>query len=325
MNVRRRFAIAATAAVWGLLSLSAAHAQPWPAKPLRIVVPFGPGSGTDAGTRLLAQHLSTALGQQVVVENRPGANGSIAAQAVARSAPDGYTLLMGTNSTHGANPGLFRTLPYDPAKDFVPVTMVGTFPSMLVVHPSVPARTVAELRAHAKANPGALTYASGNASSLIMAERFKRDAGVDVLKVQYPSNPPGLLDVAGGRVSMMFPDVASALPQVRSGAVRALAVVSLGGRTSLAPDLPTMPEAGMPGFEFVGWIGLFAPAGTPQPVVDRIAAETAKVLAVPEVRQRLEAIGAEARTMGPAEFRAHVDGELQAVPKLLREIGVQPE
>ena len=260
-----------------------------------------------------------------VVENRPGANGSIAAQAVARSPADGYPLLMGTHSTDGAHPGLFKSLPYDPAKDFVPVTMVGIFPSMRVVHPSVPVRTVAELRAYAKANPGTLSHATGSASSLIMAERFKRDAGVDVLQVKYPSNPPGLLDVVGGRVSMMFPDIASALAQVRSGAVRPLAVVSLGGRSTLAPDLPTMPEAGMAGFEFVGWIGLIAPAGTPAPVVERIAAETGKVLAMPEVKSRLEAIGAEARTMGPSDFRTCVDGELESTPKLLRAVGVQPE
>ena len=327
MSARRPLVAMIVALTAGVLSIPGiADAQPsWPQKPPRIVVPFGPGSGTDAGTRLLAQHLSTALGQSVIVENRPGANGSIAASAVARSAPDGYTLLMGTNSTHGANPGLFKTLPYDPGKDFVPVTMVGVFPSMLVVHPSVPAKSVAELRAHAKAHPTSLSYASGNASSLIMAERFKRDAGVEVLKVQYPSNPPGLLDVAAGRVSMMFADIASALPQVRAGAVRPLAAVSLGGRSPLAPDLPTMPEAGMPGFEFVGWIGLFAPAGTPPAVIERIAAETARALALPEVKSRLESIGAEARSMGPVEFRAHVERELQDVPRQLREIGVMPE
>ena len=327
MSARRPLVAMIVALTAGVLSIPGiADAQPsWPQKPPRIVVPFGPGSGTDAGTRLLAQHLSTALGQSVIVENRPGANGSIAASAVARSAPDGYTLLMGTNSTHGANPGLFKTLPYDPGKDFVPVTMVGVFPSMLVVHPSVPAKSVAELRAHAKAHPTSLSYASGNASSLIMAERFKRDAGVEVLKVQYPSNPPGLLDVAAGRVSMMFADIASALPQVRAGAVRPLAAVSLGGRSPLAPDLPTMPEAGMPGVEFVGWFGRFAPAGTPPAVIERIAAETARALALPEVKSRLESIGAEARSMGPVEFRAHVERELQDVPRQLREIGVMPE
>jgi tripartite-type tricarboxylate transporter receptor subunit TctC len=302
-----------------------AAAQPWPTKPVRIVVPFGPGSGTDVGTRLLAQHLSAGLGQPIVVENRAGASGSVAAQAVARAPADGYTMLMGTNSTHGANPGLFRQLPYDPARDFVPVASVGLFAALLVVHPSVPAKTVPELVAHAKANPDALAYAAGSSSSLMMAERFKREAGVSATRVQYPGNPPAVLDVVGGRVQLMFADMATAMPHVRSGALRPLASMTLGGRSALAPELPEIAETGLPNFHIVGWIGLFAPAGTPQPIVDRMAAELAKALAVPEVVQRLGQIGAEPKFMGPAEFRTFVDAELLRLPRMLREIGVQPE
>lgn len=316
------------AALMALMALAPAAqaADAWPSQPIRIVVPFGPGSGTDNATRVLAQHLQAALKQTVTVENRAGANGSIAAVAVAHAAPDGNTWLMGTNSTHGANPGLMAKLGYDPAKDFMPVGLVATFSSLLVVHPSLPVKTAAELVAYAKANPKALSFASGNTSSLIMGEMFARRSGIEMLRVPYTSNPAGLTDVMAGRVQVMFPDIASSQAHVKSGALRALGAVTFGGRSPLMPELPTVAEAAsLPDFNFIGWIGLFAPQGTPEAAIKRLADETEKILALPEVRQQLLQLGAETRWMGPAEFQPFVRSELTRLPRLLQEIGVQPQ
>ena len=300
-------------------------ADVYPSRPVRIVVPFGPGSGTDIATRLVAQHLEAAVKQSVVTDNRPGASGSIAAAAVARATPDGYTLLMGTNSTHGANSGLIAKMTYDPIKDFVPVGLVGIFSSFLVVNPALPVRTPAELIAYGKANPKALTFAAGNTSSLIMGEMFGRGAGIEMLRVPYTSNPAGLTDVIAGRVSVMFPDIGSSIAHVKAGSVRALAVVSLGERSPQAPELPTVAESVLPNFHFVGWIGLFAPAGTPAPVLARIAAEMQKIMVLPEVAQRFQQMGADAKWIGPAEFRSFVGSEVTRLPKILADIGVQPQ
>ena len=297
----------------------------FPSKPMRIVVPFGAGSGTDIATRLIAQHLETALKQAVVVDNRAGASGSIAASAVARASPDGYTLLMGTNSTHGANPGLIAKLPYDPVKDFVPVALVGVFSSFLVVNPALPVRTPAELVAYGKANPKLLTFAAGNTSSLIMGEMFARSTGIEMLRVPYTSNPAGVTDVIAGRVSVMFPDISSSIAHVKSGTLRALASVTLAERSPLAPELPTVAETVIPNFHFVGWIGLFAPAGTPAGAVTRLAGEVQKVLALPDVAQRFQQMGADAKWMGPVDFRNFVGTEVTRLPKILADIGVQPQ
>lgn len=299
--------------------------ETYPSRPLKIVVPFGAGSGTDTATRMLAQRLEGALKQSVVVENRPGANGSIASVAVARAAPDGLTLLMGTNSTHGANPGLVAKLGYDPVKDFVPIGMVATFSSFLVVHPSVPARSPAELIALIRADAKGLTFAAGNTSSLMMGEMFARRAGAKMLRIPYQSNPLGLTDVIAGRVQVMFPDISSSLPHVRSGAVRVLGVVSMGERSAQAPEVPTLAEGGVSDFNFVGWIGLFAPAGTPEAVVRRLGDELERLVKTPEVAQRLQQIGADPRAMGPAEFGPFVRSEVDRLPRLLAAIGVQPQ
>ena len=297
----------------------------FPSRPVRIVVPFGPGSGTDIATRMIGQHLEAALKQPVVTDNRPGANGSIAATAVARAPADGYTLLMGTNSTHGANSGLMAKLPYDPIKDFVPVGLVGIFSSFLVVNPALPVRTPAELVAYGKANPKALTFAAGNTSSHIMGEMFARSTGIEMLRVPYTSNPAGVTDVIAGRVSVMFPDISSSIAHVKSGSLRALAVVTLGERSPMAPELPTVAETVVPNFHFVGWIGLFAPAGTPAAAVARLSAEMQKIMAMPEVAQRFQAMGAEAKWTTPADFRSFVGNEVQRLPKILADIGVVPQ
>lgn len=306
-------------------TMALAQTDSFPSRAVHIVVPFGAGSGTDTATRLLAQHLEAGLKTSVVTDNRPGANGSIAAAAVARAAPDGYTLLMGTNSTHGANSGLIAKLAYDPIKDFVAVGLVGVFSSFMVVSPALAVRSPAELVAYGKANPKALSFAAGNTSSLIMGEMFARGAGIEMLRVPYSSNPAGITDLIAGRVSVMFPDMASSLAHVRGGSLRALAVVTLGERSPLAPELPTVGEAILPGFNFVGWIGLFAPAATPAPVIGRLAAELQKAVATPEIGARLQSMGAEARWMGPAEFKTFVASEVTRLPRILAEIGVQPQ
>ncbi|MES2536961.1 MAG: tripartite tricarboxylate transporter substrate-binding protein [Pseudomonadota bacterium] len=325
MSPIRRFAASLALTAGAALMLPAMAADVFPAKPIRIVVPFGPGSGTDTATRILAQHLGTALKQSIVTDNRPGASGAIAATAVAQAAPDGYTLLMGTNSTHGANPGLIARMAYDPVRDFVPVGLVGIFSSFVVVNPALPVRTMAELVAYGKANPKTLSFAAGNTSSLIMGEMFSRGAGIEMLRVPYTGNPAGILDVIAGRVSVMFPDISSSLTHVKSGSLRALAVVTMGERSPQAPELPTVSETVLPGFNFIGWVGLFAPAGTPAPVVAQLAAELQKAVQLPEVGQRFQQLGAEAKWMGPAEFRTFVAGEVARLPKILNDIGVKPQ
>lgn len=312
-------------ALFLILCVCSAFAQNFPTRPVRIVVPFGPGSGADIATRYLAQQLEGSFKQSVIVENKPGANGAIGAMAVARAPADGLTLLMGTNSTHGANPGLVAKLGYDPIKDFVPVCMVGVFGSFLVVHPSLPVSTSAELIAYGKANPDKLSFAAGNTSSLIMGEMFARSTGIQMLRVSYASNPLGLTDVIAGRVQVMFPDIASSQAHVKSGSVRALGVVTMGDRSPLAPELPTVSESSVPNFNFVGWIGLFAPANTPALVVQKIATDVQKILSQADAVQRLQQLGAEAKWMGPSEYTPFVANEVKRLTGILADIGVKPQ
>ena len=294
----------------------------YPSRPVSIVVPFGPGSGTDVGARLLGQKLGDALGRPVTIDNKPGANGSIAAEFVSKAKPDGYTLMMGTNSTHGANPALMKDMRYDPIKGFEPITRVAVFTSIIVTNPALPVKTMRELIAYGKGQE--LTLATGNASGVVMSEFLARQVGWKLLRVPFKSNPPAMTEVVAGRVNMMFTDIAAAQGLLKSGNLRPIAVTSLQ-RSALMPDLPTIAESGVPDYDLSGWISLYAPAGTPKAIVERLNAEVTKALQLPDVRARLLDLGAEPSPMPVAEFTAWTQQEVTKWTKLVREAGIQPE
>jgi len=320
--VRHLFRTVALAAASMLAAFSAA-AQTWPTRPITLVVPFAAGSGSDTGARIVGEYLGAALGQRLVVENRVGAVGAIGASAVARAQPDGYTLLVGTNSTHGSNPALLATMPYDPIKDFVPIVRVGIFTYFVVVNPSLPIRSMADLVAEAKAKPDQLSYGSGSSTSHVMAETFMRGVGIKALRVPYTSNPPALTDIIAGRVSFMFVDVSTSISHVREGALRAIAITS-PTRSSVVPDVPTIKETVLPNFDMESWIGFYAPAGTPQPIVERLAGEIGKVLALPAVKERLAQLGVDIRPLAGADFSAFTKSEVEKWTRFVHEAGIQP-
>jgi putative tricarboxylic transport membrane protein len=307
-----------------LLASAAAHAQTYPSKPITIVVPFAPGSGTDTVSRLVGHYLGAALKQSIVIENKAGANGAIAATYVARAAPDGHTLLMATNSTHSANPSLMKTLAYDPVKDFAAVTRVGSYIFMLVVNPDIPAKSLPELIAHAKANPGKLSYASGNTTGIVAGETFKRWAGLDILHVPYKSTPPAINDLIAGRVSMMFLDLTAGLPHVQAGALRALAITTKE-RSALLPDLPSLHESGVTNYDITSWAGLFAPAGTPKEIVARLNAEMRRIVESPEVKSKLGTAGFDAFSSAPGELDAFVQEQLALWTRLIKDSGIEAQ
>jgi putative tricarboxylic transport membrane protein len=291
-----------------------AQAQPYPNRPITLIVPFGAGSGTDAVSRIVAQNLSVALKQNVIVENRPGGNGAIAAAYVARSAPDGYTLFMSTNSPHSAAPFLMKNIGYDPGKDFAPVSRVGSFTLMLVINPALGIKSVPELIAYAKANPGKLSFGSGNTSGIVAGETLKHWAGIDILHVPYKSVPPALTDVLGGRISMMFTDLTPGLPHVKSGAVRALAVTRKA-RSKLLPEVPSLHESGITDFEVDSWAGLFAPANS----------EARKVIDDPQVNAQIANIGFEAFSSTPDELGDFVRSQLVKWSRMIKDAGIEAE
>lgn len=313
---------------WALACLLAcgvnfAMAENYPAKPLRLVIAFAPGSATDSVGRILGDELSRTLGQPVIVENRAGAYGQIAASFVAKSAPDGYTLLMTTNSTHSANPHLYRTLPYDPIKDFEPVARVGLLPFMLVVNPELPVKNTAELIAYAKANPDKLSYATASSSSLIAAETINALAHISMVGVPYKASQQALLDVVAGRLQVMVADFATAIPQVRAGKLRVLAVAT-AKRSVLLPDSPPIADT-LKGFDLNSWNGLFVPAGTPKDIVAKLARATLGVLTKPEVKARLAGIGFEVDPLGSQAFEKFVREQIVYWGKLVRNANIQPE
>ena len=315
MFIARRLRGALSAPIIGALlavaSLAPASvaAQGYPGGTVRIIVPFQPGGLTDIAARTIAPHLAKHFGQPFVVENRPGASGNIAAELVARAQPDGHTLLMGSIGTNAVNAHLFSKMPYDTLKDFEPVSHVVSGTLLLVVHPSVPAKTLGELLALARAKPASLSYASGGtgASQHLAGELLKTMAKVDILHVPYKGIAPGVVDLLGGQVSMTF-DMASVMPHVDAGRLRALAVAS-ATRSSTLPDIPTFSEAGVPGYDASAWYGLFAPAGTPKEIVASLQREVAAALKEPQTREKLLSLGAEPVGSTPEEFTKFIRNE----------------
>jgi len=323
-NLLRRAVLVALSAAAVAPSVTLA-AEPWPSRPIRMIVPFTPGGSTDILGRAIAARLSEALGQPVVVENRPGAGGSIGATEAARSPGDGYTLLMGHIGTLAVNPSLYPNLPYDPRRSFVPVALVARVPNVLVVNPQVPAKDVAELIALAKAKPASLRYASGgNGSAAHLAmEYFKLRAGVDILHIPYKGTAPAVTDVLGGQVEVTMTGVPAVAAQVKSGKLRALGV---SGATTVAtlPGVPTI-AATIPDFDAIQWYGVVAPAGTPAPVIERLNGEINRALASPELRTRLEAEGADAAPGTPAAFGALIDSEIARWKPVVERANMKPE
>jgi tripartite-type tricarboxylate transporter receptor subunit TctC len=304
----------------------AALAQAYPSRPIRMVVPSLAGtSATDMMARLIAQPLGAAVGQPIVIDNRAGAGGILGADIVAKAVPDGYTLLM-TNIAFVVNPSLYPKLPFDPAADFMPVSMVNAAPLLLLVHPAVPVNSVRELIAEAKAHPGQLNFASGGVGSTphLSGELFKSLAGIDVVHVPYKSGPPAVSDLLAGQVSFMFENIPGTMPFVRAGTLRALAVTS-AQRSPLAPELPTMAEAGVPGYEMIGWNGIMAAKGTPPEIVARLHSEVARILHTPEVTKQLTELGAEPVGDTPEEFGAFLREEMARWGKIIREKGIRSE
>ncbi len=321
MNILGRLAAAALAA---LLPLAGLAADAFPAKSIRFVVPYPPGGPLDTVARLLGQKVGERIGHPVVVENVPGAGGNIGAAAVARAAPDGYTILMGAVATHAINPSLYSSIPYAASRDFIAVTQVASTPNVLVVNPAVKATSVKEFIALAKSQPGKLNFGSGSTGSAghLAGELFKSLAGVDMVHVPYKGAAAAMQDLIGGRVDLMFDNLASSLAQVKAGRVRALAVTT-AKRSPLAPELPTIAESGLPGFDISTWFGIFVPAGTPPAAVERLHAEFAHALALPDVRDRLRSMGAEPVGNTPAEFAAFVKSEAAKYAKLVKASGAR--
>ncbi len=301
------------------------QAQSYPAKPIHFVVPFPPGGPLDIMARGIGAKLQAAWGQPVIVENKPGAGGGIGADFVAKSPGDGYMLLMGAVSTHAINPYLYAKIPYDSVKDFTPVTLVAQVPNVLVVNPSLPVKSVKELIDHAKAKPGALSFASGSTGSTghLAGELFKTMAGVDMVHIPYKGAAPAMLDLLAGQTQLMFDNIANALPQIKAGKLRALAVTTLK-RSPALPDLPTIDEAGLRGFDLTTWFGVFLPAGVPKELVDRLNGEIVKALASKELRERLTAMGAEPPSITvPAEFASFVQREMVKYEKVVKASGAR--
>ena len=301
-----------------------ALAQTYPAKPVRLIVPFPPGGSADILARAIGQKAGEGLGQQFIVDNRPGAGTAIGAEALARSAPDGYTVMIGTVSSHAINPALNPKLPFHPVKDFTPVSLVATIPFAMIVHPSVPARNVQEFIALARAKPGSLNYSSAGSgtSNHLSGELLKSMSGIDIVHVPYKGSAPALNDLIAGQVSLMFDLVLTAAPHIKSGAVRGIAVTS-AQRSSALPELPTVAESGVPGYEVSAWFGIFGPAGLPAAVAQRLNAEFVKAVQQPDLRQRLASQGAEPLTSTPEEFASYLRSEIDKWAKVVKASGMK--
>src|ERR1700710_520980 len=316
--------IAVLAVAFAGLTSAALAQSAWPTRNITLVLPFAAGSGTDTTTRLISRELGLALGVSMIIDNKAGANGSIAASYVARSAPDGYTLFVTTNTTHSANPFLLKTMSYDPVKDFTPIARTGDLPFMLVINPEIPANSVAELIALAKKEPGKYSYASGSSSAIVSGATFARLAGLDLLHVPSKSSPPALTDVIAGRVSMMFVDVLTGLPHVNGKALKALAVTTKS-RSALLPQLPSMDEAGVKGFDITSWQGYLGPANMPKDIVLRLNGEIQKIINRPEIKKELGERGMEAFSGPPEEFEKFLKDQLVVWEKLITDAGIEKQ
>ena len=326
-RARSLLAAVSCTAAFALAPAGPVQAQPaWPAKPVRLVAGFAPGGISDILARVVGARLGDTLGQPVLVENRAGAGGTIGADFVAKSAPDGYTLFLGVNATQSIAPSLYPKLPYNPATDFAPITIAAVTPVLLVTHPSLPVKSVKDLIAIARAQPGQLNYASTGTGALphLTTELFSLRAGVKMNHVPYKGGAPAMMDLVAGQVSLMFDNIPTAIAQVRANKVRALAVAQ-AKRTPAAADILTMAESGFPGFEVLSWQGFLAPAGTPGAVVNRLNADILKVLAQPDVRERLTAQGIEIRTSSPAEFAAIIRADAEIWAKVVKATGTRIE
>ena len=323
--VRHRCAVAAGLGICALaIAVPAAAQELIAGKPVRMIVAVGAGGATDTLARMLAERLAKSLGHAVVVENQPGGSGVIAAQTVARAAPDGHTLLIGTNTTHAGNASFMKSLPYDPINDFEPVARMGIAALVLTVNNALPVANVQEFVAYAKANPGKLGFGNGTGSARLASEMLKAKTAIDIFSVPYKTNAQALTDLRGGQIQILFGDIALLLPHVRAGAVKGLGVSS-ARRSATMPEMPTLQEAGVAGYELVGFIAAFAPAKTPEPIVRRLSEEIGRILREREMADRLTALGVDAAPTPPAELREWVIGETRKWRDLVRGAGIQPE
>ncbi len=305
-------------------STSQVSAQAWPNRPVRVLVGFPAGQATDVLARMAAQRMSDVTGQQFFVENRPGASGNIAFEMAARATPDGYTLLMGSSGTAAINPSLFSKLPFDINRDFAHVIMMADIPQLLVVNPNLPVKNVRELIDYAKVRPGKIDYASGGSglTNHLIMEMFKSATGLRLVHIPYRGGPPALTDLIAGQVSLMFETTVGALPHVRNGKLRALAISRIK-RSTGAPDIPTVAESGVPGFDAAAWIAMFAPAGTPREVVARLNSEINKGIVTPEMREKLVGLGADPVGGAPEDFSAFHKAELAKWAKVVKDSGAK--
>lgn len=321
MDMRKVFRLAVAAIL--CLPATFAAAQPYPNKPIKIVVAFPPGGSTDLAARALGQKLSEALNTPVLVENRAGASGNIGAEAVAKAPADGYTLFMAATS-FATSPAFFSNLPWDPIKDFAPVSLVATVPIIVVVNPAVPAKNVRELIAYAKANPGKLNMASPGAATLtrLSGEMFRIAAGIDWVTVHYKGGPPAMNDMLSGQTQVMFANISDVLAQVKAGRLRALAVTT-AKRSAVVPELPTLSESGLPGFDVSTWQAVLAPAGTPREIVVRLNAEIARIMALPEIKERFLSFGTDAAASTPEQLGQFLRDEVAKIAKVVKDVGAK--
>ncbi len=300
------------------------RAQPYPTKPIRVSVPFGAGGPSDYLVRAVGVRLAESWGQQLIVDNRTGANGIVGSELAARAAPDGYTLVMATNGTHGINASLYPRLPYDTVKDFAPVTRFGLAPYLLIAHPSLPVRGVKELIALARQRPGELSWSVGGSPSQLAVELFKKSAGINLIVVPYKGNAPAITAAISGEVPLSFGNVAASVPHVKGGRLRALGVGSLQ-RSAVMPGIPTVAEAGLPGYVAGAWYGLLAPAATPRAIVDRLGSELVRILKMPDVQQRLRNEAYDIIADTPDQFAAAIIAEIATWAPFVKQAGLRGE